>query len=496
VVTTAGRQASAANRIAKLGPAPSTLSEALASPESAHWQAAVDAELARLADVWEPTTIGKGIKPIGSRWVFQRIPTPSGIRYRARVVAKGSDLVTDGGEGEGGEGGAKVAALRFLLAYAQHHGLHITHIRVEDACLAVPCEPVVMAIPSGIKLGGNAVILHKTLYGLKTAYAAELRVVRDALAALAMYPLDAEPCLLVQRCISPGEPVALPIAMTYPGGVVVAGPASIGDEVLDSLVAAGLDAKRGPDDLIYGITAQRIDDILHLSQPQYVARVVRRFRSVFRGVDAPEPTPELRKSLKAFSGSVGWLARTTHLPFSKWAHTLARNAHRSLDGEEWEDAWEDAWYALDQLKDPVEQSLTLVLRPHRDEASQLSASATHGNGRLQVVVFYEDMAIEWFVRDTRGNHDREGHTYRAAQLAAEAVVRWSRVVREIEPLLSVSVLAHVDFEDVRAAEMKRVLDLLRSTGADEADVLPFPDEDEDGHQWCPCCCPVKAGNGE
>ncbi len=215
---------------------------------------------------------------------------------------------------------------------------------------------------SGIRLGDNAVILHKTLYGLKTAYPAELRVVPDALASRAVHPLDAEPCLLVQRCVALGEPVALPIAMTYPGGVVVAGPTLLGG-----------------------------------------------------------------------------------------------NAHRTLDGKGWKGAWVHAWCALENLKDPVEQSVTLVLTPRREETQQLSASALYGDNELEVVVLYEDMVIERFIPDARGNHDREGHTYRAAQLADEAVTRWSRVVREIELLRSVGVLADVYFEDVRAAEMKCVL---------------------------------------
>lgn len=447
MATTAGRQNSAANRIAKLGPAPRSLLEALASEEAAHWQAAVAAELEHLKNrgVWEPTIIAKGVRPIGSRWVFQRLPTPSGVKYRARVVAKGSGLDKAEGFGESGEGkaGARVAALRFLLAYANAHDMNFVHIRIEDACLSVPCKPIVMAPPVGVKVRGNAVVLHKTLYGLQSAYAVGMDAVRDALATKGLHPLKTERCLLSAKPFVQGRGWMGPpsIAMTYPGGVIVAGYKAFGDEVLEALRREGLDASHAPNDLIFGLTVRR-DGVagLCLSQPQYVDRVVRRFRGVFLQESPPTPTPELRHEMHALVGCLSWLARTTHSTWMHDVHRLSSAARRKLDVT-WEVAWALAYSMLNDLKDPDTRNAVHSLERYRYEPLQLVGSVRDNFAHLvKFTVSYYGIVFDWSLRKPRSNTARA-----RIKTSADAVKHWAQVVHEIRPLLGAFVFAEVDF---------------------------------------------------
>lgn len=281
--TTASRNAPAAARIAKLGPPPQTYEQALAAKDAARWKRAIEEEICRLDEkgVWTPTSTPPGFKPVGSRWVFQRIPTPNGIEYRARVVAKGGDMPSEAQEKTPGP---SASVLLFLLAYAVENNLEVTHIRVEDPCLTVNIEsPVTIAVPPGYKIKGrNALVLNKTLYGLKSANAAGLQAVREGLARAGLYLMSSEPSLLVADDAGldvEGDNTA--IAMTYSGGIAVAGPPGYGEEVLEALQRTGLTAIVGPRDLILGLTIRPFTG-RDLSQTVILARADRQPASIRR----------------------------------------------------------------------------------------------------------------------------------------------------------------------------------------------------------------------
>jgi hypothetical protein len=71
---------------------PSTLAEALASPEAAEWLLAMDEEMASLEanGTWSLVPRPSGIKPISAKWVFKTKRTPTGEieRYKALWLHK------------------------------------------------------------------------------------------------------------------------------------------------------------------------------------------------------------------------------------------------------------------------------------------------------------------------------------------------------------------------------------------------------------------------
>ena len=72
---------------------PSSLEEALSSPEEGEWQYAMKKEIDSLHsnDVWDLVELPKGRKVVGSKWVFKQKFGPDGSveRYKARLVAQG-----------------------------------------------------------------------------------------------------------------------------------------------------------------------------------------------------------------------------------------------------------------------------------------------------------------------------------------------------------------------------------------------------------------------
>ena len=72
---------------------PRSFKEAMSGPHADKWYKAAQDEIQSHLEngTWELTTLPKGRKPIGSRWVFRVKKNPDGTieRFKARLVAKG-----------------------------------------------------------------------------------------------------------------------------------------------------------------------------------------------------------------------------------------------------------------------------------------------------------------------------------------------------------------------------------------------------------------------
>lgn len=506
--TTAARNAPAAARIASLGPAPQTIEQALASTEARHWRKAIDDEMSALTakHVWTPITTPPGVKPVGSRWLFQRTPTSQGIEYRARVVAKGGHLPSQAQEGTASQSGPSVNSLFFLLAYAYDNQLHVTHIRVEDPCLTVDLDvPVAIAIPPLQKIAGkNAFLLTKTLYGLKNAPAAALQAVRDGLHAVGLQPLNQDPSLLVAHDVGlEVEFEETAIAMTYAGGVVVAGPNGYGREVIEALRRSGLTATRGPQDLIFGLTVRRdppdSTGSFQVSQPQYVDRLIERFDDIFdcSVPPTPFPTQQLLSSLKAFSGCVSWLAGTSHMRWTPQAFKLSRDVQRQLSEEQWFDTWEGAYNILHGLQIPEERNYELCIQHTAiEDPPELLAAVLADRDKFRVVIMLQGAAIQWFVRKPQAARGEDEVRWSGVAAAVKSLLHWRAVLQEIEFVDDAAVIVKGPLPyPVRSQsyqEAKSIEYIMQDEGIEFRE---FPGEDERNHMWCPVCCSQASGDG-
>lgn len=76
---------------------PKTITEAMRSKDADSWNEACEEELRNMVDmkVWDIVERPKGIKPLGTKWVFVRKPAKgdSPERFKARIVAKGYNQI-------------------------------------------------------------------------------------------------------------------------------------------------------------------------------------------------------------------------------------------------------------------------------------------------------------------------------------------------------------------------------------------------------------------
>ncbi|WVZ63899.1 hypothetical protein U9M48_013493 [Paspalum notatum var. saurae] len=165
---------------------PTTIDQALSGPD---WVNAMHEELNNFTrnEVWTLEAKPKGARVIGTKWVFRNKQDDEGniVRNKARLVAKGYSQVEGIDFGETFAPVAILEAIRFLLAYATHHGMKLYQMDVKSAFLnGYINELVYVEQPPGFEDPSNpnhVYRLSKALYGLKQAPRAWYERLRDFL---------------------------------------------------------------------------------------------------------------------------------------------------------------------------------------------------------------------------------------------------------------------------------------------------------------------------
>jgi hypothetical protein len=115
---------------------PASVIEALTE---ACWKEAMDAELAAIRDngTWELTTLPRGHRAIGLKWVYKVKKDPAGrvVKYKARLVAKGYAQRQGVDYDEVFAPVARMETVHLLLALAAHRGWPVHHMDVKSAFL-------------------------------------------------------------------------------------------------------------------------------------------------------------------------------------------------------------------------------------------------------------------------------------------------------------------------------------------------------------------------
>lgn len=152
---------------------PSTIQEALASPDSAAWIQAINKELDahRENATWTLTSLPAGRRAIGCRWVFTIKDNTTPPTYKARLVAQGFRQVHGLDYGETFSPVVRYESIRVLFALAARFDLVIHQMDVTTAFLNGDLhEEIYMQPPPGSPAAGSKVChLNKSLYGLKQA---------------------------------------------------------------------------------------------------------------------------------------------------------------------------------------------------------------------------------------------------------------------------------------------------------------------------------------
>ena len=155
---------------------PQTYQEAMDSPESSNWKAAMEEEMNSLTEnnTFTFSDLPEGKNAVGGRWVFTMKETSTGAKtFKARYVAKGYSQVSGIDFQETFAPTANLTSLRVLMQMAAQHDLVLHQMDVKTAYLNAPidCE-IYMDQAEGFEVpsesGGRLVYkLNKSLYGLK-----------------------------------------------------------------------------------------------------------------------------------------------------------------------------------------------------------------------------------------------------------------------------------------------------------------------------------------
>jgi hypothetical protein len=152
---------------------PTSVEEALSSPEREQWKQALDEEYRSLQinEAWELVTLPKGKKVVKSKWIFKKKRDSDGnIKYKA-LVAKGCSQIYGIDYQETFSPVVRYSTLRMLFSLAVQLDMTIDHMDVVTAFLNGDLkEEVYMEQPEHYVSGGNKVcLLRKAIYGLKQA---------------------------------------------------------------------------------------------------------------------------------------------------------------------------------------------------------------------------------------------------------------------------------------------------------------------------------------
>jgi hypothetical protein len=212
---------------------PNTIRQAQSSPDHAHWNKAIQAEVDSLANndtlIIEPLPHGK--KLIGLKWVFKIKETAEGLieRYKARCVALGFMQILGMDYWETFSPTAKHSTVRALLAKCAQSNHHVHHMDVDTAFLygVLPeSEQVYVEIPQGYPIPPELVgvpnlagRLRKGIYGLKQAPRLWNQSLDATLRSANFTPSQIDPCLYTRTDNGQTHYV-----LVYVDDLIVAGP--------------------------------------------------------------------------------------------------------------------------------------------------------------------------------------------------------------------------------------------------------------------------------
>ena len=156
---------------------PTTLKEALASPDKAKWMKAMEKKMKSLHtnDVWDLVELPNDQKAVGGKWVFKlKIGADRSVeRHKARLVAQGFSQKFGCDYDETFSPVIRFETVRMMIALAVQNGLKLHQMDVTTAFLNGKLEEeVYMKQPEGFIIKGLERLICKLkrsiyMYGLK-----------------------------------------------------------------------------------------------------------------------------------------------------------------------------------------------------------------------------------------------------------------------------------------------------------------------------------------
>mmetsp|Transcript_29793 Transcript_29793/g.40907 ORF Transcript_29793/g.40907 Transcript_29793/m.40907 type:complete len:1150 (+) Transcript_29793:1094-4543(+) len=195
---------------------PTTLFEALTSPDASNWREAWETEMTRLAKrhSWDEIKIGEEINkaPIKSKYAFRVTVRPNGtLKYRCRLVACGYSQIKGDDYDATFAPTAKYRSLCIILHLAAVFGWDIQGIDFELAFLESDIDKeIYMTLPKDVyidSINGKPVVvrLRKSLYGLKQAGELWYQLVNNLLVSYGYTRIIHDQCVYIKRDPTTGK---------------------------------------------------------------------------------------------------------------------------------------------------------------------------------------------------------------------------------------------------------------------------------------------------
>ena len=200
---------------------PETFKEAMSSPDSQQWKAAMDLEFDSLVknNTWTVTFLPPGRKAIKSKWIFKRKTEADGSpgRNKARLVAQGFSQRYGVDYDETFAPVTNMATLRIMIGL-RAQGYHVRQLDVDTAYLNAKLnEDIYLTQPKGFHDNTELVCkLNKAIYGLKQAGLAWYQHLSGVLFNMGFRKATSDTCLFVKH---KPEPLLLAI---YVDDIVIA----------------------------------------------------------------------------------------------------------------------------------------------------------------------------------------------------------------------------------------------------------------------------------
>ena len=142
---------------------PTTILEALASPDAAYWKEEIQSEMDSILanGTWELIERPYGWKHVWCKWVFKKKLRADGTieKYKARLVAKGYTQKEGEDFFDTYSPVARLTTIWVLLSMAASHGLLVHQMDVKTAFLNGELdEEIYMEQPDGFVLKGQALL--------------------------------------------------------------------------------------------------------------------------------------------------------------------------------------------------------------------------------------------------------------------------------------------------------------------------------------------------
>jgi hypothetical protein len=266
---------------------PSSYLEAISCADSKFWIPAIFEEYDSLVQngTWTLCPLPPDRKAIPGKWVMTFKPgfKTTAPRYKARFVIKGYSQVFGLDYTDTYAPVAKNYSLRLILSIAAAKNLEMIQLDVKTAFLyGILDEEIYMQQPEGFVVPGReqeVCRLNKSIYGLKQASRVWNIKFNEFLIKFGLKRSQADPCVYY-RHLRPGETdEELTIFILYvDDGLILSNIQSALTDIVEFL-GKEFEVRSLPADRFIGIDMNRNRSLgtIHLSQPEYVKKILERF---------------------------------------------------------------------------------------------------------------------------------------------------------------------------------------------------------------------------